>query len=54
MDSRTFSAMLKERGVIANGISPSALRMVTHYDVTTAMCREALEAVREIVSCSVK
>lgn len=54
MDSRAFSSMLKERGILANGITPTVLRMVTHYDVTTAMCRDALEAVREIVSCSVK
>jgi threonine aldolase len=53
-DSRAFSSMLRERGIIANGIAPTALRMVTHYDVTTAMCREAIDAVREIVSCSVK
>jgi threonine aldolase len=54
VDSLQFSAMLKERGIIANGISPTALRMVTHYDVSAGMCREALEAVRDIVSCAVK
>jgi threonine aldolase len=47
MDCRTLSGMLKERGILANGIGP-VMRMVTHYDVTTAMCRDAVEAVREI------
>jgi threonine aldolase len=48
IDNRTFSARLKERGVIANGVGPTTMRMVTHYDVTESMCRDALEAVKEI------
>ncbi|HYP07601.1 MAG TPA: GntG family PLP-dependent aldolase [Bryobacteraceae bacterium] len=47
-DSRTFSAQLKARGVLANGVGPTTMRMVTHYDVTEAMCREAIDAVKEI------
>lgn len=54
MDSRTVSSMLRERGIVANGINPTALRMVTHYDVTTDMCREAVGAVQDVVSCAVK
>jgi threonine aldolase len=50
MDTRTFSARLKERGVIANGVNASLMRMVTHYDVTTQMCNDALAAVREVAS----
>jgi threonine aldolase len=50
MDTRTFSARLKERGVIANGVNASLMRMVTHYDVTTQMCKDALAAVREVAS----
>jgi threonine aldolase len=46
MDTRTFSAKLKERGVIANGVNANLMRMVTHYDVTTAMCKDAVDAVR--------
>jgi threonine aldolase len=46
-DCRTLSGLLKERGILANGIGP-VMRMVTHYDVTEAMCHEAVEAVREI------
>jgi threonine aldolase len=48
LDSATFSARLKERGVLANGVGPSAIRMVTHYDVTEAMCRDAIDASREV------
>ncbi|MGH9627436.1 MAG: threonine aldolase family protein [Bryobacteraceae bacterium] len=43
-----FSAGLKERGVLANAVSPSALRMVTHLDVNRRMCEDAVEAAREI------
>jgi threonine aldolase len=50
MDAREFSAALRERGVIANGVSASVMRMVTHYDVTAAMCADAVEAVREIAA----
>jgi threonine aldolase len=48
MDSRTLSARLRERGVIANGVNLHTMRMVTHYDVTPDMCRDAVEAIREI------
>jgi threonine aldolase len=48
LDSRSFSAELKKRGVMANGVTPTTMRMVTHYDVTASMCRDAVEAVREI------
>lgn len=54
LESHAVSSMLRERGVIANGINATALRMVTHYDVSTDMCRQAVEAVRDVVSCSVK
>jgi threonine aldolase len=47
IDSATLSGRLRERGVLANGVGPTAMRMVTHYDVTEAMCRDAIGAVRE-------
>jgi threonine aldolase len=47
LDSKTFSARLKDRGVLANAVGPSAIRMVTHHDVTEAMCKDAIEAARE-------
>ena len=48
MASHVLSSLLRDRGIIANGVGQHAMRMVTHYDVTTAMCRDAVEAVREI------
>jgi threonine aldolase len=48
MDSHALSARLKKLGVLANGVGPSGMRMVTHMDVTEAMCVEAAEAVREV------
>ena len=48
LDSGTFSGRLKERGVLANGVGRSAVRMVTHYDVNEKMCLDAIEAAREV------
>ncbi len=48
LDNKTFSARLKDRGVLANAFGHTSIRMVTHYDVTGAMCRDAAEAVREV------
>jgi threonine aldolase len=45
-----FSAELKRRGVLANAVGPTRVRMVTHYDVIRSMCEEAIGAVREITS----
>lgn len=50
MTSREMSAALKERGIIANGVRSTSLRMVTHYDVTTSQCAEAVEVVRSLVA----
>jgi threonine aldolase len=47
VDSKQFSRRLQDRGVLANGVGPTAMRMVTHYDVSEAMCGDAVEAVRE-------
>ena len=48
LDAATFSSRLKDRGVLANAFGLGSIRMVTHYDVTEAMCRDAVEAVREV------
>jgi threonine aldolase len=50
MTSADFSRRLGERNILANGISPEAMRMVTHMDVDHAGCERALEAIREICS----
>jgi threonine aldolase len=45
-----LSADLKARGVLINPISETALRAVTHYDVTREDCEQALAAVQEVVT----
>jgi threonine aldolase len=45
-----FSAQLKAQGVLANGISPREMRMVTHYDVSRDGIDGALAVMREIVN----
>ncbi len=45
-----FSRALKERGVLANGISPTQIRMVTHCDVTRQDCERAITAMDEIIA----
>ena len=44
-----ISRRLAARGVLANATSPTAIRMVTHYDVDRAGCARALEVLREVV-----
>jgi threonine aldolase len=43
-----FSARLKDRGVLANPVSATTLRMVTHFDVNASDCQAALGACEEI------
>jgi threonine aldolase len=45
-----FSANLKRRGVLANGINAHEMRMVTHKDVSRHDCEVALGAVSEVLS----
>ena len=52
MTSDVLSRKLAERKVLANGISPEAMRFVTHYDVDRAGCGRALAAMRAI--CAAK
>lgn len=42
-----FSEELKRRGVLANPVGPTSVRMVTHYDVSFEECGVALGAVEE-------
>ncbi len=46
IDTSALSEGLKQRGVLANGISPREMRMVTHKDVSREDCLAALEAVK--------
>ena len=45
-----MSGHLKERGVLANGINQTHLRMVTHMDVSRAECEQAMKVVSEMYS----
>jgi threonine aldolase len=45
-----FSAKLKERGVLANGINAREMRMVTHKDVSGRDCEPVLGAIREVLA----
>jgi threonine aldolase len=44
-----FSAELKSRGVLANGVNAREMRMVTHYDVSREQIERTLQIVREIL-----
>ncbi len=52
LTSDVLSRKLAERNVLANGISPEAMRFVTHFDVDRAGCARALEAMQGI--CAAK
>jgi threonine aldolase len=42
-----FSNALRRHGILANGVNPARMRMVTHRDVTREQCELALAAVVE-------
>lgn len=48
--SHEISKRLAERGVLANGVGASAIRMVTHRDVDRENCERALHELRQILS----
>ncbi len=50
MTSAEFSKALKARGILANGVGPRHVRMVTHRDVTRGECEQAIGAVEELCS----
>jgi len=45
--SYEFSDALRRRGILANGVNPARMRMVTHREVTREQCEVALAAVAE-------
>ncbi len=49
--SREISEALQARGVLINGFSPTAMRAVTHYDVSRDDCKEALAVLAEATGC---
>ncbi len=50
MDSGTLSRHLAERNILANGVGPEAMRMVTHMDVDRDDCAAALEQIKNILT----
>ncbi len=48
MTSAELSKRLRERGVLANGVGPQAMRFVTHLDVSREQCAKALEVVASV------
>jgi threonine aldolase len=46
-DAAAFIAALKQKGVLASSIGPSAVRFVTHYDVDRKACEEAASIIAE-------
>ena len=50
LTSKEVSSELKSRGVLANGINPRKMRMVTHFDVDRADCEKAVEILAEVAA----
>jgi threonine aldolase len=50
MTSAELSKKLRERGVLANGVGPQAIRFVTHLDVSREQCAKALEILATVCS----
>lgn len=50
MTAPQLSAALKERGVLANAVDETRIRMLTHHDVSREDCLAAADIVREAVT----
>ncbi|HLG13681.1 MAG TPA: GntG family PLP-dependent aldolase [Blastocatellia bacterium] len=48
MSTSELSGKLKANGVLANGINPREMRMVTHNDVSRADCETSLDVLRHV------
>jgi threonine aldolase len=48
LSTAEFSARLKSRGVLFNGVNTREMRIVTHYDVDRSACERALEAIEQV------
>jgi len=53
LSASDWSARLKERGVLASAVSPTRIRFVTHYDVSSEECETALAACAEVAASTV-
>jgi threonine aldolase len=50
MTAPQLSADLKERGVLANAVDESRVRMLTHHDVSREDCLAAADIIRQVVT----
>ncbi|HVF90630.1 MAG TPA: GntG family PLP-dependent aldolase [Blastocatellia bacterium] len=50
INTSTLSERLKQRFILANGINPREMRMVTHKDVSRDDCLAALEVIKEVIN----
>ena len=50
IESFEIARRLKEKEILANGISPASMRMVTHRDVDRAGCQRALQVMEGILA----
>ena len=48
-DAQSFSEVIGTKGVLCNAVSASAVRLVTHHDVTTQQCHETVEVFRSLL-----
>jgi len=49
LEAAEVSRGLASEGVLAGAVTPTSIRMVTHYDVDRAGCERALRVLREVV-----
>jgi threonine aldolase len=54
LTSFELSKRLAAKNVLANGLSPDSMRMVTHYDVDRAGCERAIRVLRDVLGITTK
>lgn len=52
--STEISKRLAAQGILANGVTPETMRMVTHYDVDRAGCERAVRVLCEVLHVNTK
>jgi len=54
LTSFEISNRLAAQGVLANGVTPESIRMVTHYDVNRVGCERAIRILRDVLGVNAK
>lgn len=49
-NANSFSEALRQRGVLANAMGETRMRLVTHLDVTRVQCLEAVDIIQQILT----